>query len=73
MSQSLSHPSAPSVSTPVPLPLRDLVAWGVFAAAFALVLLYLLGIEQGASSLVSGHYVHELVHDGRHLLGIPCH
>jgi len=24
-------------------------------------------------SVFSGHYVHEFVHDGRHLLGFPCH
>jgi hypothetical protein len=28
---------------------------------------------QGATSLISGMYVHEFVHDGRHLLGFPCH
>ena len=39
----------------------------------ALVLLYLVGAEEGATSLVSGSFVHEFVHDGRHLLGFPCH
>jgi putative cobalt transporter subunit CbtB len=27
----------------------------------------------GATSLISGTSVHEFVHDGRHLLGFPCH
>ena len=31
------------------------------------------GAEEGATSIIPGMYVHELVHDGRHLLGFPCH
>ena len=38
-----------------------------------LVLFLLGGADVGATSLVPGHYVHEFVHDGRHLLGFPCH
>lgn len=34
--------------------------------------LYLVGFDQGAISR-SGMYLHELMHDGRHLLGLPCH
>ncbi|MRH90401.1 CbtB-domain containing protein [Nocardia sp. SYP-A9097] len=38
----------------------------------ALLTLYLVGFDQGAISR-SGMYMHELMHDGRHLLGVPCH
>ncbi|MDJ0359786.1 CbtB-domain containing protein [Rhodococcus sp. H29-C3] len=38
----------------------------------AFVVLYLVGFDQGAISR-SGMYMHELMHDGRHLLGLPCH
>ena len=38
-----------------------------------LLLIYFVGAEQGATSMISGMYVHEFVHDGRHLLGFPCH
>ncbi|WP_443062345.1 CbtB domain-containing protein [Streptomyces sp. NBC_00386] len=38
-----------------------------------LVLLHLVGAEQGATFLVSGENVHEWVRDARHLLGFPCH
>jgi hypothetical protein len=38
----------------------------------ALLTLYLVGFDQGALSR-SGMYLHELMHDGRHLLGLPCH
>jgi hypothetical protein len=39
---------------------------------FAFVVLYLVGFDQGALSR-SGMFMHELMHDGRHLLGLPCH
>ncbi|MFC6606131.1 CbtB-domain containing protein [Amorphoplanes digitatis] len=37
-----------------------------------LLLAYLVAFDQGAISQ-SGMYLHELMHDGRHLLGVPCH
>ncbi|CAM3895451.1 CbtB domain-containing protein [Smaragdicoccus niigatensis] len=38
----------------------------------ALLTLYLVGLDQGAVSQ-TGALLHEVMHDGRHLLGIPCH
>jgi putative cobalt transporter subunit CbtB len=35
--------------------------------------MYFISAEQGATALFSGTGVHEWVHDGRHLLGFPCH
>jgi len=52
---------------------RELLPYAIFAAILMLVLVYFVGAEEGATSLVSGHYVHEFVHDARHLLGFPCH
>ena len=64
----------PVQSPAVPaIPVRDLLPWALFTALLALILLYFIGAEQGATSLISGNYVHEFVHDGRHLLGFPCH
>jgi hypothetical protein len=68
-----TQPARASVEAPAAIPLRELLPWAVFAAAVAFVLLYLVGAEQGAVSLVHGSTMHEFVHDGRHLLGIPCH
>src|SRR6202007_433528 len=34
--------------------------------------IYFVGVEEGALSIFNGLYVHEFVHDGRHLLGFPC-
>jgi hypothetical protein len=44
----------------------------VFGAVLLLAL-YFIGAEEGATSLIRGTYVHEFLHDGRHLLGFPCH
>ncbi|GII23256.1 CbtB domain-containing protein [Planosporangium mesophilum] len=62
-----------SAPAPVAIPLRDLLPWAVFGLLLVLVAVYFVGAEQGATSLVSGHWVHEVTHDGRHILGFPCH
>jgi hypothetical protein len=47
--------------------------WTALAViAVMLLLAYLVAFDQGAVSQ-SGMYLHELMHDGRHLLGVPCH
>lgn len=56
-----------------PIPLHSILPWAVFALALLFVGVYIVGIEQGATSLVSGSFVHEFVHDARHLAGLPCH
>ncbi|GGQ60127.1 CbtB domain-containing protein [Couchioplanes azureus] len=40
--------------------------------ATLLLLAYLVAFDQGAVSQ-NGAFLHELMHDGRHLLGVPCH
>lgn len=40
--------------------------------ALAFLVLYLVGFDQGTISR-TGMFLHELMHDGRHLLGVPCH
>ena len=62
-----------ALALPQPIPLRELWPWLVFAGLIALIAIYFVGAEEGATSLISGMYVHEWVHDGRHLLGFPCH
>jgi hypothetical protein len=55
------------------IPLREWLPWAIFAGLILLLAIYFVGAEEGATSLISGMYVHEFVHDGRHLLGFPCH
>lgn len=61
------------VATPVALPVRDVLPWLIFGGLLMLIGLYFVGVEEGAASVFNGMYVHEFVHDGRHLLGFPCH
>lgn len=68
---SQSRPAAPVAVHP--LPVGQVLPWLLFAALIALVAVYFVGAEQGATSLLSGTAVHEWTHDGRHLLGFPCH
>jgi Probable cobalt transporter subunit (CbtB) len=58
---------------PVALPLREVLPWAIFGGLLLMLAIYFIGAEQGATSLFKGMYVHEFVHDGRHLLGFPCH
>ena len=63
--------SAPGISSQ-PIPVRELLPWMIFAGLLLLAL-YFVGGEEGATSLIPGMYIHEFMHDGRHLLGFPCH
>jgi hypothetical protein len=76
MAQSAIAPATVAPVSPTataPLPIRAILPWAVFFGVLMLVLLYFVGAEQGATTLISGEGVHEWVHDGRHLLGFPCH
>lgn len=54
-------------------PLVQLMPWASLAVLLAMLAIYFVGAEQGATSLIAGNAVHEFVHDGRHALGFPCH
>lgn len=58
---------------PSPIPFKELLPWLVFGGLMMFILIYFVGTEQGAMAIFKGMYVHEFVHDGRHLLGFPCH
>jgi hypothetical protein len=69
MSKAVTAPASP----PIAIPVRELLPWLVFGGLLMLLGLYFVGAEQGATSIFFGMYVHEFTHDGRHLLGFPCH
>lgn len=62
------------------LPLRRLV-WPLFGALLLVAtLLAVVALDQGAlaapltsAAAESGGVLHEVFHDARHLLGVPCH
>lgn len=62
----------PAGSAPA-IPLDEIAPWAVLGTLIAVIFLYFVSTEQGAFALFDGMYVHEYVHDGRHLLGFPCH
>ncbi|MDT5065780.1 MAG: hypothetical protein QOK02_1935 [Mycobacterium sp.] len=48
--------------------------WLASTAFLALLVLYFVGVDQGATSVFGDNmYIHEFLHDARHLLGFPCH
>ena len=50
------------------------VAWIGGAVLLAAVAYYFVGIDQGVvSAFGNDTHIHEIMHDGRHLLGFPCH
>jgi hypothetical protein len=67
-----SRPALPGAIHPPAISLGEIWPWAVFALAL-LTLVYLVGADQGAVSVLPGRMIHEWVHDGRHLLGFPCH
>lgn len=62
-----------TASVPVALPVKEVLPFALLGGLLVGVAYYFVGVEQGATSLVSGTSVHEFVHDARHLLGFPCH
>ncbi|MGW7681165.1 CbtB domain-containing protein [Kribbella sp. NPDC054772] len=64
--------AAPARTIAVPALSPKLLAAALTSVGLMLLLAYLVGFDQGAVSQ-SGMYLHELMHDGRHLLGVPCH
>lgn len=60
------------VSVPV-IPVKQVLPWAIFGGLLAMLAVYFVGAEEGATSLIQGMNVHEWVHDARHLLGFPCH
>ena len=64
--------AVPARTIAVPALSPRLLAVALLSVGLMLLLAYLVGFDQGAVSR-SGMYLHELMHDGRHLLGVPCH
>jgi hypothetical protein len=49
-------------------------AWAWALAALALAAVFVLTQENGTLlSASAASFLHELTHDGRHALGVPCH
>lgn len=65
-----AHKATPTVD----LSATKAAVWLSATAFLALLVLYFVGLDQGATSVFgSDTHVHEFIHDARHLLGFPCH
>jgi hypothetical protein len=64
--------AAPAIDVPQ-IPLGQIAPWALFFGLLATLVLFFISADQGAISLPAGTAIHEWVHDGRHLLGYPCH
>jgi len=63
-----------AVAPAVDLSATKAALWLSLTAFLALLVLYFVGLDQGATSVFGGDtHLHEFLHDGRHLLGFPCH
>ena len=71
MSQA-SIAATPEVEIPT-IPIGQLAPWAAFVFLAASIVLFFISADQGIVSIPAGTAIHEWVHDGRHLLGFPCH
>ncbi len=62
----------PEIEVPS-IPLSQLAPWALLFGLLATLVLFFVSADQGVFSIPAGNAIHEWVHDGRHLLGYPCH
>lgn len=66
--------STSSSAAPLAAPTASVPAWVWLVAALAVFAAYFLIQENGALlSADAANWLHEVTHDGRHALGVPCH
>jgi len=72
MATAASAPAAVPAVSPISVVRVPLWAWALLA--FAVFTLYFLSQENGALlNAPAAQMLHELTHDARHALGVPCH
>ncbi len=64
--------TVPEIEVPS-IPLSQLAPWALLFGLLAVLVIFFISADQGAVSIPAGNAIHEWVHDGRHLLGYPCH
>jgi hypothetical protein len=70
----LATPAPVTGALEIPIiPLRALLPWLLMFALLAMLTIFFVSADQGAISIPAGNAIHEWVHDGRHLMGYPCH
>lgn len=74
MTTPTAHVVDEAISLPIAAESTRGALWLLGTAFLCLMALYFIGIDEGMTSVFGNTtYLHELVHDGRHFLGFPCH
>lgn len=61
---------APATAT---IPEVKVPAWAWAVVAFAVLAIYFVASENGAALGSAANTLHEFLHDGRHVVAVPCH
>jgi len=70
----MTTPRSEAAARTIDLSVTKAALWLSLTAFLALLTLYFVGLDQGATSVFGNDtHIHEFVHDARHLLGFPCH
>ncbi|KAA1424450.1 CbtB-domain containing protein [Mumia zhuanghuii] len=69
---SQAHVVTPTPTVPT-ISVRELAPWALLFGLLAVLTIFFVSADQGAVSIPAGNAIHEWVHDGRHLMGFPCH
>jgi Probable cobalt transporter subunit (CbtB) len=70
----VTSPTSAAPASQLDLSVAGAALWLAATTFLALLVIYFVGIDQGAVSLFGNDvHLHEFVHDGRHVLGFPCH
>ena len=70
----MAHPQTTTWARGIDLLAVRTTLWLVGTVFLALLVVYFVGIDQGATSIFGrDSHIHEFMHDARHLLGFPCH
>jgi hypothetical protein len=55
------------------VPVLRIPAWAYALMAVAILVFLTLTLDNGTVLRTGANWLHEFVHDGRHILGVPCH
>lgn len=73
MSDAATATTRPEAARPPAISLRELWPWCLFGSVVLLTLLAVVGLAGSSFAVGPGDYIHEFLHDGRHILTVPCH
>lgn len=73
MPDAATAPARPRAVDPPAISLRELWPWCLFGSLALLMLLAVVGLAGSSLAVGPGDYIHEFLHDGRHILTVPCH